>query len=66
MTINTAKIETLLAERGLTKTAYAQSCGISRQNVSTIIRRGTCEPRTAGKLARGLGVDVTDIIEKGA
>lgn len=66
MTINTAKIETMLAERGLTKAAYAQNCGISRQNVSTIIRRGTCEPRTAGKLAQGLGVDVADIIEKGA
>lgn len=66
MTINIAKLETMLAERGLTKTAYAQSCGISRQNISTIIRRGTCEPRTAGKLAKGLGVPVSDIIEKGA
>lgn len=66
MTINTAKIETMLAELGLTKSAYAQNCGISRQNVSTIIRRGTCEPKTAGKLAAGLGVPVADIIEKGA
>ena len=44
MTINTQRIETMLAERGLTKAAYAASCGISRQNVSTIIRRGTAEP----------------------
>ena len=65
MTINTTKIETMLAERGLTRKALAESCGISAQNVSTIIRRGTCEPKTAGKLAAGLGVPVTEIIEKG-
>lgn len=65
MTINTQRIETMLAERGLTKAAYAESCGISRQNVSTIIRRGTCEPKTAGKLAAGLGVPVADIIKEG-
>ncbi len=64
MTINTHYIELTLAERGLTKAALAASCGISRQNVSTIIRRGTCEPKTAGKLAAGLGVSVADIIKE--
>lgn len=63
MTINSQHIETLLAERCMTKAAFAASCGISRQNVSTIIRRGTCEPRTAGKLAAGLGVPVAEIIK---
>lgn len=63
MTINTAKIETMLAERGMTKTVYAANCGISRQNISTIIRRGTCEPKTAGKLAAGLGIPVAEIIK---
>ena len=38
---------------------------MSRQNISTIIRRGTCEPRTAGKLAAGLGVSVLEIIAEG-
>lgn len=66
MIIDAMRIETMLAERGLTKSAYAQSCGISRQNVSTIIRRGTCEPKTAGKLAAGLGVSVADIIREEA
>lgn len=62
MTINTQRIEAKLAEKGLSKTAYAENCGISRQSISTIIRRGTCEPKTAGKLAAGLGVPVADII----
>lgn len=64
MNINAIKIETFLAERGITKAELAKRCGISRQNISTIVRRGTCEPKTAGKLAKGLGVDVLDIIAK--
>lgn len=64
MNISTTKIETLLAERGMTKAALSGSCGISRQNISTIIRRGTCEPKTAGKLALGLGVPVAELIEE--
>ena len=66
MTLNAVHIETLIAEKGLTKKALAESCGISAQNVSTIIRRGTCEPKTAGKLAAGLGVPVAEIIKKEA
>ena len=64
MTINTQRIELMLAERSMTRAALAASCGISRQNLSTIIRRGTCEPKTAGKLAAGIGVPVADIIKK--
>ena len=62
MTINTRRIEAIMAETGLTKKALAESCGISAQNVSTIIRRGTCEPRTAGKLAFGLGIPIEEIM----
>lgn len=65
MTINTTRIELIKAERGLTNVAMSALCGISRQNISTIIRRGTCEPKTAGKLAAGLGVPVSDIIKEG-
>lgn len=65
MTINTTRLELMLAERGMTRTALAASCGISRQNISTVIRRGTCEPKTAGKLAAGLGGPVAEIIKEG-
>ena len=65
MRINATRIETILAKRGMTKAALADSCGIRKQNISTIIRRGTCEPKTVGKLAAGLGVDVADIVEGG-
>mgnify|MGYP004693249631 FL=1 len=61
MYIDSFSIESLLAEQGLTRKKFAERCGISRQSISTIIRRGTCEPRTAGKLAAGLGVQVNEI-----
>lgn len=64
MKLRTQYIETKLAELGLTKKALAANCGISAQSVSTIIRRGTCEPKTAGKLAKGLGVPVATIVEE--
>ena len=64
MNINSSKIETILAERGLTKASISEACGISRQNISTIVRRGTCEPRTAGKLAAGLGVPLESIMKE--
>ena len=62
MKIRSQRIIELLAERDMTRVELAALCGISRQNISTIVRRGTCEPKTAGKLARGLGVPVKDII----
>lgn len=64
MRISALKIETILAARNMTKAALASSAGMCRQNVSAIIQRGTCEPRTAGKLAKALGIDVAEIIEK--
>ena len=64
MELYALKIETLLAQKGLTKRELAERCGISQPQISTIVRRGTCAPRTAGKLAAGLGVDVSQIIKE--
>lgn len=64
MRINTIEVKLILAEREMTQTELAEQCGISRQNVSTILTRGTCEPKTAGKLAKGLGIPVAEIVEK--
>lgn len=66
MTISATKINLLKAEQRLTNVALAERSGISRQSISTILLRGTCAPITAGKLARGLGVSVADIIREEA
>ena len=64
MKISKEKIELIMAMKGLTASEVAEACGISRQNLSTIRQRGTCTPSTAGKIARGLGVNPAEIIEK--
>lgn len=64
MIINPTKVEILLAERNMSKATLAKLCGISRQNLSTLLRRGSCEPRTAGKLAAGLGIPVSEIVKE--
>lgn len=62
MNIDAIKIEIWLAELGITKAELAERSGLSRQTIHNIVWRGTCEPRTAGKLARGLGLDVPEIL----
>lgn len=64
MDISARRIEAILAERGMTKADLAYRCGVSRQNISTIVRRGTAAPKTVGKIAKGLGVPVTDILKE--
>lgn len=66
MTLNTTNIQIRQGELGLTYAALAARCGMSRQNVSTVIRRGTCHPVTAAKLAKALEVPVIEIIRKEA
>ena len=62
MKLNTAKIDILLAKKIWTKTMLAEKCGVARQNISSVLVRGICEPKTAGKIAAALEVDVESII----
>ena len=66
MNINGQKIEMMLAEKDMTQALLAEKSGLSRQSINVIIRRGTCVPKNAGKIAKGLGVPVSDIIAKEA
>lgn len=63
MRINTRSINLLLARQSITKSELAKRSGLTKQATCQLIKRGTCEPRTAGKIARALGVDVEELIE---
>lgn len=63
MKINRTKIELIQAEQGMSSKELAEKAGMCRQNVSLVKTRGTCTPVTAAKLARALGVDVSELIE---
>lgn len=64
MKIDSFKIKLLLAEQGITQAVLAERCGISRQNVSAMLGRGSCSIATVGKLAKGLGVEIQEIIKE--
>jgi DNA-binding XRE family transcriptional regulator len=64
MKLDIMKIVRMLAELGMTKSELASKSGVSRQQISTIIGRGTCCPKTAGKLAAGLGIPVGEIMKE--
>lgn len=63
MNLSKQKVELAMAERKLTKKELALRCNVSQQRISALLKSGTCEPKTAWKLASGLGVAVIDIID---
>lgn len=64
MKISKEKIELVMATKGLSAVEVSKRAGMSRQNFSTVKLRGSCTPTTASKIAKGLGVEVPEIIEK--
>lgn len=65
MNLDVWKIKLILAEKGLSQSDLAKKTGVTRQQISQIFARRNCSLRTAGKLAKGLGVPISDIVEEG-
>lgn len=63
MTIDKNKVNLILAKLQMNATDFCQMCGISRNRFYVILNSKKVAPKTAGKLAAALGVDVTEIIE---
>ena len=63
MTINDSKFEIALADSGLTIGEVANRAGMSRQRLRVILNSKKITPQAAGKVSRGLGVEVTEIID---
>lgn len=63
MRINDTKFEIALARSGLTIGQAAERAGISRQRFAMILNQKNITPQAVGKVAKGVGVDVTEIIE---
>lgn len=60
--VDTWKIRMMVADQMLSLFALAGIAGTSRQTISMILRRGSCDLFTAGKLAKALGVPVREIV----
>lgn len=63
MKINKDKVLICMARKGITNKTMAEEYGCSRQYISIILSKGSVKPATAGKIAKALGVDVTEIID---
>ena len=62
MKLDVFAIKLIVAERELKIGELAKKMGFHRDIVHQIFRRGTCTPRTAGKIAHALDVSVADIV----
>lgn len=63
--LDTVAIKKAMAEKRLTSTALAKLCGMSRQNMSTIMTRGTCSHINAALIADALHMSVDEIWKEG-
>ena len=64
MEISKNAIEMILAERQLDKSKLSEKIGCNRSWLSAVINRETCRPATAGRIAKGLEVPVSEILKK--
>ncbi len=64
MEINSRVIALAMARNQITQAELAQRSGISRPSVSTILTRGSCSIVNAGKLAKALNLDVSEIVKE--
>lgn len=62
MRIDKRKLNMILADKCLTQSEAAEKSGLSSGRYNRIINAETVLPKTAGKIARGLGVHIEDII----
>lgn len=63
MKLNTWKIKLLLAEREMSISNLAIKIGVSRQQVSDLLKRETCTLKTLGRIAKALDVPVVEIVK---
>lgn len=63
MRIDKQKLNVILAEKGLTMGEAAKKSGLSRGRFTLIVNSETLRPKTVGKIAKGLGVQIEEIID---
>lgn len=64
MNISARKITALMGAKLMTQLALAEAADVSRATINGALLKGSCSIQTAGKIAKALGVDPEDIIEK--
>lgn len=60
--VDKVKLEIAMARAELNRNTLAKKAGMPIPTVCNVYTRGTCKPATAGRIAKALDVDVTEII----
>ena len=63
LSINQDKVQTIMARNCMNPYDLCSKAGISYQSYRRIMVHGGCKIATLGKIARALGVDVTEILQ---
>lgn len=64
MKLNRKKMDLILCQKGLRQSEAAVLVGVSRPRFYAIMASDVLRPSTVYKVAKGLGVNVEDIIEQ--
>ena len=64
MVLSKNKIEIILARKKMSRTKMAEAAGVSRNRVYVILNSRNVTPAVVGRIAKALGVDVTEILEE--
>ena len=63
MKAKVSELQLLMARKTMNPYGLCEKAGICYASYRRIVNGATCKPATVGKIARALGVDVTEIIE---
>ena len=63
LSLSQDKVQTAMARNCMNPYDLCSKAGISYQSYRRIMIKGGCKIATLGRIARALGVDVTDILE---
>lgn len=66
MKIRARKISDMMNSKLMTQTTLAEAAGVSRATVNVSLAKGSCSVPTLAKIAKALGVDPAELIEKEA
>ena len=63
MTLDRKKVDIIFAKKKMNVSEFCQSVGFSRNRFYMVMNSKKISPKTAGRIAEALGVDVTEILE---
>lgn len=63
MKISKSKLEIAMARAELNRNSLAEKANMPIPTICNVYARGTCKPATAGRIAKALECDVTEILE---